>query len=288
MIEAETDQGAWGATYEEARRAFPGVAADLTLAEFIAHARRAGACDAASAPYGSELFLACGCATGDVRAIVTLESGYLPAARASLARFSADSDFADEVVQELRAKLLLGPAPRIARYAGRGPLLAWIRVAASRLAIDLLRAEEAPSPEPPDGAAPADIDLGPEVRLLREVYRESFREALAQALGGLSAAERNLLRRHLVDRLTLQEIAVPYGVHTATIARRLPSLRERIAGAVRDALANRYRADGGAASLESLARAIRSEIEVSLSPLLSTGPGSQGRRPPSYHLSGKE
>lgn len=285
----DLDASAWQTIHEDAVHAFPGVA--VVLAQLADHARRVGAPDPALALHGRDLFLACGCAAGDAHAIGALDRIYFPSVRASLTRFSARSDVVDEVLQELRAKLLLGPEPRIARYAGRGPLVAWLRVAASRLAIDLLRAEGSPPVETPVDAAPIiNIDLGPEVQLLREVYRESFREALAATLSALSPEDRNLLRRHLVDRLTLQEIAVPYGVHTATIARRLTALRERVAEAVREALAARHREEGGATSLESLARAIRSEIDLSLSPLLSarsTGepdpdPGqgtATGRRP---------
>jgi hypothetical protein len=68
--------------------------------------------------------------------------------------------------------------------------------------------------------------------------------------------------------MTLEEIAGPYGVHPATVARRLMALREEIAAAVRERLAVRHRSEGGATSLESIAQAIRSEVNVSLAPLL--------------------
>jgi RNA polymerase sigma-70 factor (ECF subfamily) len=269
------DESVWRATYEEGRKAFPGVA--IGLAQFAAHATRVGAPDPKTTPHGCELFLACACGARDPRGIVALERDYLPLTRGSLARFSASSDFVDEVLQELRAKLLLGAEPRIVRYGARGPLLSWIRVAASRVAIDLLRSTPAEERDQPDGETSADpitdVDLGPEVQLLRSVYREAFRDALASTLGALSAQDRNLLRRHLLDRLTLQEIAAPYGVHPATIARRLVSLREDIARTVRETLAVQHQEEGGSTSLESLARAIRSEIDLSLSPLLSGGEG---------------
>ena len=172
-------------------------------------------------------------------------------------------------MQELRAKLLLPPEPRILRYGGRGPLLAWLRVAASRIAIDSLRAvRDDGLREPRDPDALAQVDFGPEVQLLRAAYRESFQDAVSAALGGLSPKDRNLLRRHMIERMTLDEIAGPYGVHPATVARRLMALREEIASAVRKHLAVRHRSEGGATSLESMAQAIRSEVYVSLAPLL--------------------
>ena len=106
------------------------------------------------------------------------------------------------------------------------------------------------------------------MQLLRAAYRDAFQDALSAALAGLTPKDRNLLRRHLIERMTLEEIAGPYAVHPATVARRLMALREQIATAVRDHLAVRHRAEGGATSLESMAAAIRSEVYVSLAPLL--------------------
>jgi RNA polymerase sigma-70 factor (ECF subfamily) len=265
------DDNGWRAVYDDGRRAFPGVGFDF--ARFRAYVAAAGAPDPAGAPHAPDVFLACACADGDAQAIAVLEQRFLAPARASVARFAADPDFVDEVMQELRAKLLLPPDPRIARYAGRGPLLAWVRVAASRTAIDLLRASQGARSPDVDGRSEQDginqVDLGPEVQLLREVYREAFQTALSETLGALEPRDRNLLRRHMVERMTLEEIAGPYGVHPATIARRLATLRDQIGEAVRQRLADRHRAEGGSTSLESLAHAIRSELHVSLSPLLS-------------------
>jgi hypothetical protein len=107
------------------------------------------------------------------------------------------------------------------------------------------------------------------VQLLRAAYRESFQDAVSTTLAGLSAQDRNLLRRHLVERMTLEEIAGPYRLHPATVARRLMALREQIATAVRAHLAGHHRSEGGATSMESMAAAIRSEVYVSLAPLLA-------------------
>jgi RNA polymerase sigma-70 factor (ECF subfamily) len=276
-MEGSAEAAGWRAIYDRALRAFPGVR--LSLADFVAHAARVGAPDPASSAHADDLFLACACASGDPQAIAALERRYFPGARAALARLARGADFVDEALQELRAKLFLAPDPRIASYGARGPLQAWIRVAATRLAIDMLRASAADLADRPLEEDPIhEVDLGPEVRLLREVYQESFRATLTAALRALSSEDRNLLRRHLVDRLTLQEIAVPYGVHQATIARRLSALRDAIAESVRQGLAERHRDQGGGTSLESLARAIRSEIDLSLSRLLApdagSGPGS--------------
>jgi RNA polymerase sigma-70 factor (ECF subfamily) len=266
----------WRQVYEAARQAWPAVA--LPFERFAAHAAQVGFSPEAGSgdPAGghaADLFLACACGHGDRNALQALEERHLAAARASLRRVDRRPEFLDDVLQELRAKLLLPPEPRILRYGGRGPLQAWIRVSASRIAIDLLRAaRDDRAAEPRDPDALDRVDLGPEVQLLRTAYRESFQDALSAALAALAPKDRNLLRRHLIERMTLEEIAGPYGVHPATMARRLMALREQIATAVRERLAVRHRADGGGTSLESLAQAIRSEVYVSLAPLLGHGP----------------
>jgi len=274
----------WRAAYAAAQRAWPDVT--LTFERFVAHAGQVGfappaAGDERDEANAADLFLACACADGDRAALRGLEEQVLAKTRSSLKRLDSRPEFIDDVMQELRAKLLLPPEPRILRYGGRGPLLAWVRVSASRIAIDVMRAsheEVLPSPREPDSLE--GVDFGPEVQLLRAAYRDSFQEAISTALGGLPPKDRNLLRRHFVECMTLEEIAGPYGVHPATIARRLMALREQIAGAVRDHLAVRHRSEGGATALESMARAIRSEVHVSLARLLGRTPDPSDEHEP--------
>jgi RNA polymerase sigma-70 factor (ECF subfamily) len=261
----------WRDAYEAAQRAWPTVT--LAFDRFVAHGTEVGFSPGdAGDPDGAnaaDLFLACACGDGVRPAIEALEERYMGPTRFSLKRLDARPEFLDDVMQELRAKLLLPPEPRVLRYGGRGPLLAWIRVAASRIAIDSLRAvRDDVLREPRDPESLDRVDFGPEVQLLRAAYRESFQDAISTALAGLTAKDRNLLRRHLIARMTLEELAGPYGVHPATVARRLMALREQIATAVRERLAVRHRSEGGATSLESMAQAIRSEVYVSLAPLL--------------------
>ena len=250
---------------------WPSVA--LPFETFRAHGERVSGGEPPEGGLEAELFLACACGIGDRRALAILEERYLLPARGSLQRLDSRPEFIDDVMQEFRTKLLVGDSPRIMNYGGRGPLLAWIRVAATRTAIDVLRATK---PRVDIDAADADVlkqaDLSPEVQMLREAYRDAFKDALAATLEALSAKDRNLLRRHLVDHLTLDEIAAPYGVHPATIARRLAGLRDQIAEAVRQRLAAGHREAGGSTSLESVAHAIRSEVHLSLGALLASAP----------------
>jgi RNA polymerase sigma-70 factor (ECF subfamily) len=268
------DDPGWQAAFAQARAELPGVV--LPWGRFADHVTAIAGSEALPTTHATDIYLACACAGGDAAAIGVLEQRYLLPVRGSIARYHTSGDFVDEVLQELRGKLLLPPSPRIARYGGRGPLGAWVRVAASRVAIDLLRTHEPAASVDRQPEALADADLGPEVQILREVYREAFQESLKAALAALSAKDRNLLRRHLVEHMTLEEIAGPYGVHPATIARRLQAIRDEIADSVRSALAAQHLEQGGRSTLDSLARAIRSEVYVSLSPLLASTIADKG------------
>ena len=272
----------WREAYQAARLAWPAVTLDFQ--RFADHARQVGFSPEATADPANaiDLYLACAAGQGDRPAIEALDERYVAPARHALKRLDARPEFIDDVMQELRTKLLLPPEPRILRYGGRGPLLAWIRVAATRIAIDTLRSvREVVGREARDPDSLEQVDFGPEVQLLRAAYREAFQEAMTAAVAALSPRDRNLLRRHLIDHMTLEEMAAPYNVHPATVARRLMGLREEIAASVREHLAVRHRSQGGSTSLESLAQAIRSEVYVSLAPFLGrTNEPSEGDKQP--------
>ena len=141
-VMASGDDDGWQAAYRAARAAWPEVT--LAFDRFVAHAGQVGfapprVADERDDANAADLLLACACADGERAALRVLEEQVLAKTRSSLKRLDSRPEFIDDVMQELRAKLLLPPDPRILRYGGRGPLLAWVRVSASRIAIDLMR-----------------------------------------------------------------------------------------------------------------------------------------------------
>src|SRR5262249_14320770 len=138
--------------------------------------------------HAPDLYLACALATGDRAAVAAFEREILRPLRGYLARVHGQAAFADEVTQALRERLLISPtgAPRIASYSGRGPLAAWVRMAAIRLARDHLRARkdhvplEALDPTPLRSAAP-----DPEMSYLKRRYAREFRAAFQSVLAAL-------------------------------------------------------------------------------------------------------
>ncbi len=183
---------------------------------------------------------------------------------AALARSRVPSSWSDEVAQRLNTRLLVGGdgEPHLLRYSGRGPLRAWLRVAALRTGLDLLRRQrrEQTLEERVFQAAPEAAD--PELRFLKAHYTDRFKRALGAALETLSERDRRLLKLRILDDLNIDEIGALHGVHRATAARWLEAAREGLGKAVRRQLERELAVDRG--DLDSILRLIRSRIDLSL------------------------
>ena len=186
---------------------------------------------------------------------------------AVLRSMNLDADVIEDLYQDIRAKLLAGPTPRIATYSGRAPLRSWLRTIATRAAVDRLRvAEEATGGDDELLAIPAASD-GPELEHFRRTYHAELKAAFEEALATLDVRERNVLRHHFVDGLTSEEIGALYGVHKTTAFRWLE--------AARTALSKRTRAGFQAKlnamplDLDSILRLLQSHLDLSLSRVLA-------------------
>ncbi len=259
--------------WEQGRAAWAGVEVDR--ATFVAHVERhlAAAEDpdgALAALHAGDLYLACALARSDVIALQRFESEVLPAATPALRRIDASADFAEEVRQKLRHRLLVadGGPPKIVDYAGRGPLAAWVRVAAVRTGLNL-RDTKRVALITSDGVAahlPAPAD--PELDYLRAEYAREFTAALENACRKLTSRQRAVLRFKLVDGLTIDDIGDIYGVHRATAARWLQSASDAIFAETRREL--RASLKLSTEEFESLVELVRSRLDVSITRLLRT------------------
>lgn len=231
------------------------------------HVRRTADPTAAlSSLHASDLYLASACVHGDARALGAFDRHFLSQVAQFITHVGTDPAFVAEVAQGLRAKLLLASgesAPKIADYTGRGPLGGWLRIAAVRTALNMRRDARAPEGIvhglEHDAVAP---DGDPELQLLRAKYREEFRDAFAATLAGLSSDERNILRSHHIDGLTLDQLSALYRTPRSTVARWVAAARRRIFLETRKRLAEQLRAEP--AELESILRAVRSQLDVSI------------------------
>jgi RNA polymerase sigma-70 factor (ECF subfamily) len=247
-----------------ARAAWPAIDVDDgDLAAFVAERVREGdLAEAVLAMPAADLLLACGCAAGRTGAIAAFEQ-ILAEVDAAGRTARAAADLVDEVKQRLRTSLLVadGDKPRgIAAYRGRGSLRGWIRVTATR---ELVRLEQKARRAAPLEDAVLDEPQGdPALEQLKQRYRAELGAAIKEAIGRLSADDRTLLRHHLIDRLSIDQLGARYGVHRATAARWLARARSALVAATQTELAVRMRL--GADEVSSVIRLVSSRLDASL------------------------
>ena len=243
----------------QARAAWPDVSLDDGV--FATRFREVTGEDPGAVAHVADLYLACACATGAPAALAAFDRTIVRDVPRFVDRFRAGAAFADEVAQLLREKLLVGSPPKIADYAGRGPLRAWVRVAATRLALDLLRERGAAPPAELDDAHAIDPGGGPALDLLKARYRDRFQAALEAAIAALTPKQRTLLRMHHVDGYSLDRLATIQRVHRATIARWLADARDEIVTRTQEQL-------GDDSDFDSVVALVRSQLDLSVSRVL--------------------
>ncbi len=245
--------------------AFPGVQVDPNL--FGRHLAQLSP-NAACLP---DVYLAFACSQGDGRALQYFDDVLLARVPAAVAPIDASPHFADEVAQGLRARMLVGPTPAITTYQGKGSLAGWVLVAATRLAIDLVRerrkwAGTTSSEYEVLESLVAPIDTERDV--LRARHGEALREAIRSAFDSISSRERAVLKFHVLDGASIDTIASVYSIHRATAARWIvgvnATLRERTLARLASVLAL------GASEASSLLHSMFSEADVSIRRHLST------------------
>lgn len=146
------------------------------------------------------------------------------------------------------------------RGAVRGPLGAWLRIAAIRAARDIKRTVRV-TDDIADHAIPGDgKDI--EVAFRKRQFASVFSEAFQAVLATLTTDERNVLRLHYLDGLTIEQVGRTYGVSRATAARWLQSARATIVERIRAALSDRV--DPGSAGPSSVLALVQSQLGMSL------------------------
>jgi RNA polymerase sigma-70 factor (ECF subfamily) len=224
-----------------------------------------------------DLYLATACARGVAAAIDCFERRYGEEIARSARRFERPGLAADDLVQLLRTKLFTGDAaapggeqrPRIASYTGQGFLQNWVRVTATRTFIDCCRGlGDAPEVPIRDELTAGLTEPGadPELQLLKREHLAHFKAAFAEAVALLDASHRIVLKQHLVERLTIDQIGGLYHLHRASAARRIAKAREALLAATRVALARRLGVP--AERLGSVLELVASRLEASVERLL--------------------
>jgi len=257
------------AAWREGRAAWPTVIVDeLRFAEVAA---RVAPADLAA--QAADLYLAAACSDGDPAALQLFEQHLLTRARIAIRSIESDSGFVEEACQRLRGRLLVdhGDGPRIASYAGRGSLQAWVTVAGIRTAImmrrDLRRAKEIPHDMEDLRQVAATIAAAdPEIALVEQRYAKPFRDALRESIARLEPRLRAVLQLRFMDNLPLDEISSLYGVHRATTKRWVRRACDELLASTREILTRDLRLTPS--ELNWVIMTARGHLDISLSRLL--------------------
>lgn len=265
----------------EARAAHPTLVDERELVAAIAARAPAGALDGyLERLRAGDLALALATARGSPAAIAELERAFRSTIDSACRRFASASQTVDDLRQILRARLFVaepGKQPKIADYSGQGFLENWLRVTAVRVFLDLEkrkdRAREAPAGE--DAvlalAEPGDLELD----LVRAEYRAVVAEALRDAARALEPGDRHLLRQHLGNGLSIDQLAAVLGIHRATAARRIARAKAHLADETRRLIGARLAVAAG--ELDDVIALVTSRLDISIGRLLATRPRAGSR-----------
>lgn len=255
---------------EQGTEAWPAI--EIAPEKFVRHLAHAAHAANAENPLevlpklrSSDLYLACACALGQDVAIARFEEEIFPKIIPAIRSLGASDSIVDETCQQLREFLFVargqGRQAGIANYAGLGQLRSWVRSIAVRTAMKLLgksskvAGDEALAGIPDDGQ---DVEL----ELLKREYGQQFREALRAQLAELTERQRNILKQHYLDGLSIDQVGKLYKVHRATAARWISTAREALFDGTRARLIEDLQLDPS--EFDSVVRLVRSQLDLSL------------------------
>jgi RNA polymerase sigma-70 factor, ECF subfamily len=232
--------------------------------------------EAAVARHAADLLLVCAMLRSETSAIAIFERSVIATLDKRVARIVGDAAV-HEVQQRLREKLLVakqGASAVIAQYAARGPLRAWVRVAAVRLALNLRGELNEIAEDDFDILGP---DVDPVMQIVREKYAAEFHAAFERALRALEPSDRRLLRQQYVDGLGTEALSELYRIHRVTMFRRLVKIRNKLLATTRRELATRIKLQD--TELDSVMRALKDRVDVTLERVLASRPAAGATRP---------
>ena len=191
-----------------------------------------------------DLFLAIACSKGDRIAWEHFADDYLPMLRQFALRACGNSSEAEDLAQEVTAKLL-NEKNRLAGYNGRGSLAGWLRVTVAHAAIDRFRRtmrESSLDALQESGAAVLQDDRHDEREdTLDSRWGRIIEEIADDCLRRFPPRDRLLLSLYYLQGVPLKSIAARYGVHEATAYRWIDTVRRQIRKQVERDLRKRHR-----------------------------------------------
>ena len=266
-----TDRGALGealaGTLASARSRWPEIAIDAADLVRELAVRSTPEMAGPLPPFAVELVLARGCLRGDAAAIRAFHREMFDRVDRVLARLGLSAADADDVKQDVRARLLLGERgdAKLALYQGTGPLAHWVASVAGREALGSMRRRRVTEALGDDDLMDAADD--PQLLALKTRHSADFKQAFQAAVAELEPRDRAILRALIVDDRTVGEVAGVYGIHRVTASRWVTEIRHALLQGTKRRLRQSLRLDEG--SLESAIRLIDSNLDLSLYRLLA-------------------
>ncbi len=205
------------------------------------------------------LYLAAAAINEDARAVKQVEL-WLTRAKVKVGHLMDGHDFADEVLQRTREKLLLGPPPAIVRYAHRGNLPGLVALIAGRTAISIHRKTKPTTSEEA-------LERFPDLTVAAKKHNKEFKAAFATAVQKLSSRERNILRLTLDASIAQSDIATLYQCHPATLRRWLVDIRLSLLKATKESMANELGASPSI--IDEIVASLGSQLDASFSRILA-------------------
>jgi RNA polymerase sigma-70 factor (ECF subfamily) len=221
---------------------------------------------ALEAIHAGDLFVAQAAAAGDDAAFVLVDRRMCDQIAAVVRSLGESRGFADDLESAMRAHILMprdGAAPRLASYAGAGPLDGWLRVTATREAVRARRAQAARGSASEDELANLPGVVAPELDFLKASYREQVRTAFRAAIHALDDRQQNLIRLHYGDGVGVERLGLMYRVHFSTISRWIAAARDRLFDQTRAAIRAQLGVDNG--EFEEIMDLVRSRLDLTIS-----------------------
>ncbi len=263
-----TVAGALAVLWSHAEGSWPSVTSLSAEAFFEALGLQVGhRLEALAALRVSDVFLAKACLAADAAALAHFERAIMNPARSVLARLG-EPDFRDDVVQRMRERLLMtveGVPPRLGQYTGQGSLLNWVRSSLYRLGLTMRRLDH-PAENSEELATLPDAAWPLELQYIRVAHRDAFAQAFREALAALDEQGRTVLRLNLAEKLSIDQLAVVYGVHRATVARWVVRARTALTTQVEATLKERLSLE--TAEYDALLESLQQNLEVSLARMM--------------------
>jgi RNA polymerase sigma-70 factor, ECF subfamily len=271
-VSDEELEGVLANAFDAGCRAWPTISVDSS--SYVRHLAAVVAYDggppqqALASLHAPDLYLAYACAYGHPQAVAIVDHDIIGQLDSALLSMGLDASSADEVKQRMRELLFVGVEgiPGITSYRGQGRLRSWLRAIALRQAMRWFRDQRGTKiGDDALHAIPA-ISEDPQLGPWKHEYAAAFRAAFEASIAALDRRDRNLLRQHHIDGLSVDALAKLHRVHRATAARWVAAAREALLAGVRERVVEQLGISG--TELESAFRLARSQLDLSVHRLL--------------------